>query len=159
MKTLTLKHLAALLATALLSSFALHAVELENYPNNQNVELEWQNSEDTQIEIEEAYISYKYIGGFWQVITFTAPDTAFQKDFYLVLNSESGYTVKSKFTGTSDDLNFNKGNIVWLGSENGRARFIMATSTYNGNFYSIAGVYNLYAKIGGVQYHVEYFLL
>lgn len=131
---------------ATLSHSALYAFELKDYPRSYPTKLT-QESADGQLAIEDAYHANKYVGGTWTVITFSVPDADLDKEVYLVAdtNAFGRKTLSGIFTDSEKGLSLGKGNLIWIGSEDGRAHFVMIAPSGGLN-------YELYVKTNGTQY-------
>lgn len=145
---LNITRTATLFIMSTLFSASAYSMELEDFPNSLGIELTEQVSPGSFIDIEEAYVSSKYVGGLWLVVTFSVPDHSINKEVYMVIDRSTGRTITGKFGETFEDISYMRANTVWLGSEHGRARFVMAFNSESRS----TGRYDLYVKVGGQQY-------
>lgn len=138
-----------LITLALIATLSSHAfaVDIPGYPRNQTT-LANQKSPKNFVHFEDAYISYKYVGGLVLIVTFSVPNLAYNKEFYLVTDAYANKSRKSSFARTLRELNYdNTKNTMWLGkSQDGRRdRFVMKIH----NIHNPRGPYTLWAKLGG----------
>ena len=122
----------------------LMAITVDGYERNHST-LADQRSPNNFVHIEDAYISYKYVGGLVLLVTFSVPNLAYDKEFYFLRNQSTNDSVKARFARSKQAFYYGGDNAIWLGRQNGRDRFLMRVSgIFNPN-----GPYAIYAKLAG----------
>jgi len=143
-----MKHIVqSIIVTILLvNSLTANALTLPNYERNTTT-LDKQKSPENFVYFEDAYVSYKYVGGLVLIMTFSVPALSYEKEFYLVTVPHDNKSVKSRFARSKSEFMYGTANTLWLGrSRDGRRdRFVMRVSgIFNPN-----GPYTMYAKMAG----------
>jgi hypothetical protein len=148
-----MKKLIIALSLLALTASSASAITLKNYERN-NTTLDKQRSPKSFVKLSDAYISYKYVGGLVLVLTFSVPNLAYHKEFYLLRNSATNDSVKARFARSKSEFNYGQANAMWLGTRNGRDHFVMRV----GGIFNPNGPYALYAKIAGKNIPVQFTL-
>lgn len=138
-----MKYFARTITTLLLLSQTLVAGTLPGFDRNAST-LDQQRSPSNFVHIEDAYVSYKYVGGYILVVTFSIPNLDYNKQFYLLKNAQTNDSVYATFSRSFDQFKYEINKTLWIGNHNGRDRFVMKISNAQPN-----GPYTIYAKVAG----------